>query len=206
MQLFLHGGDFGVTDPQFGKDLGFYAFDLPFYRLVLSYLFVAVFLAFLANLISHYVFGGIRLAGRSGVLSRPARIQLAASDRDAGAAQGGCLLVRPLRTAQPHPRGPTVHRCRLYRYQRGTTGQADPMAIALICAAAAFSRARAARTCAFRAIGGAAAAELADRRCGLAVGRRADQRQTECGAEGTATYISRSIAATRQAYGLTTTT
>ena len=29
IQLFLHGGDFGVKDPQFGKDLGFYAFDLP---------------------------------------------------------------------------------------------------------------------------------------------------------------------------------
>ncbi len=62
VQLFLHGGDFGITDPQFGKDLGFYAFDLPFYRLVLSYLFVALFLAFLANLIGHYIFGGIRLA------------------------------------------------------------------------------------------------------------------------------------------------
>ena len=40
VQLFLHGGSFGVTDPQFGMDLGFYAFDLPFYRLVLGYLFV----------------------------------------------------------------------------------------------------------------------------------------------------------------------
>ena len=49
VQLFLHGGDFGVTDPQFGKDLGFYAFELPFYRLVLSFMFVAVFLAFIAN-------------------------------------------------------------------------------------------------------------------------------------------------------------
>ena len=37
IQLFLHGGSFGITDPQFGMDLGFYAFDLPFYRLVLSY-------------------------------------------------------------------------------------------------------------------------------------------------------------------------
>src|SRR5579884_628480 len=76
IQLFLHGGDFGVRDPQFGKDLGFYAFELPFYRLVLSYLFVAVFLAFVANLVAHYVFGGIRLAGRTGALSRSARIQL----------------------------------------------------------------------------------------------------------------------------------
>src|SRR5215831_16529455 len=76
IQLFLHGGDFGVKDPQFGKDLGFYAFDLPFYRLLLSYLFVAVFLAFVANLLAHYIFGGIRLSGRTGALSRSARIQL----------------------------------------------------------------------------------------------------------------------------------
>ncbi|MGI9123983.1 MAG: UPF0182 family protein, partial [Mycobacterium sp.] len=76
VQLFLHGGSFGVTDPQFGKDLGFYAFDLPFYRLVLSFLFVAVFLAFVANLITHYVFGGVRLAAGTGALSRAARIQL----------------------------------------------------------------------------------------------------------------------------------
>ena len=73
VQLFLHGGSFGITDPQFGKDLGFYAFELPFYRLVLSFVFVAVFLAFLANLVGHYIFGGIRLAGRTGALSRAAR-------------------------------------------------------------------------------------------------------------------------------------
>jgi uncharacterized membrane protein (UPF0182 family) len=57
---------FGIADPQFGKDLGFYAFELPFYRLVLTFLFVAVFMAFLANLVGHYIFGGIRLAGRTG--------------------------------------------------------------------------------------------------------------------------------------------
>src|ERR1700744_2308497 len=39
VQLFLHDGDFGVKDPQFGKDLGFYAFDLPFYRLLVSFFF-----------------------------------------------------------------------------------------------------------------------------------------------------------------------
>src|SRR6476619_6134750 len=76
VQLFIHGGNFGVADPQFGKDLGFYAFDLPFYRLVLGYLFWATFLAFIGNLVSHYLFGGIRLSGRTGALSRSARIQL----------------------------------------------------------------------------------------------------------------------------------
>ena len=76
IQLFLHGGAFGIKDPQFGRDLGFYAFDLPFYRLVLTFVFVAVFLAFLGNLATHYIFGGIRLAAGHGALSRAARIQL----------------------------------------------------------------------------------------------------------------------------------
>jgi uncharacterized membrane protein (UPF0182 family) len=77
VQLFLHGGSFGVKDPQFHLDVGFYAFDLPFYKMVLNWLFVAVVIAFFANLVTHYVFGGLRLAGREGTLSRPARIQLA---------------------------------------------------------------------------------------------------------------------------------
>lgn len=31
VQKFLHGGAFGVTDPLFGRDVGFYIFRLPFY-------------------------------------------------------------------------------------------------------------------------------------------------------------------------------
>ncbi len=77
VQMFLHGGSFGVKDPQFNIDVGFYAFDLPFYRMVLNWLFVAVVIAFFANLVTHYVFGGLRLAGREGTLSNSARIQLA---------------------------------------------------------------------------------------------------------------------------------
>ncbi|WP_338892953.1 UPF0182 family protein [Rhodococcus sovatensis] len=77
VQLFLNGDDFGVTDPQFGLDIGFYSFDLPFYRFVLNWLFVATLIAFFANLLTQYVFGGIRLAGREGALTRAARVQLA---------------------------------------------------------------------------------------------------------------------------------
>lgn len=77
VQLFLHGGSFDQTDPQFGLDIGFYAFDLPFYRMVLNWLFVAVIIAFFANLVTHYIFGGLRLTGREGTLTTPARVQLA---------------------------------------------------------------------------------------------------------------------------------
>lgn len=46
VQLFVHGGTFGIVDPEFGYDIGFFVFDLPFYRSVLNWLFVAVVLAF----------------------------------------------------------------------------------------------------------------------------------------------------------------
>src|SRR3546814_6382060 len=32
--LFFNGGDFGTTDAAFGRDIGFYIFDLPFWRFV----------------------------------------------------------------------------------------------------------------------------------------------------------------------------
>ncbi|WP_197488041.1 UPF0182 family protein, partial [Rhodococcus sp. LB1] len=42
VQLFLHGGGFGTVDAEFGYDIGFYVFDLPFYRMILTWLFIAV--------------------------------------------------------------------------------------------------------------------------------------------------------------------
>jgi uncharacterized membrane protein (UPF0182 family) len=76
-QTFLHSTSFGITDPVFGADVSFYAFQLPFYRWVLNLLFVAVALCFVLALITHYIFGGIRLTGRAGQVSVAARAQLA---------------------------------------------------------------------------------------------------------------------------------
>ncbi|MGH3874075.1 MAG: UPF0182 family protein [Pseudonocardiaceae bacterium] len=77
LQMYLHGTSFGVTDPHFNNDVGFYAFELPFYRRLLAWAFVAVVLSFVGALVTHYLFGGLRLAGRGGQLSGPARVQLA---------------------------------------------------------------------------------------------------------------------------------
>lgn len=77
VQMFLNGTSFGQRDPQFGMDISFYAFDLPFYRLILNMLFVIVVVAFIANLVTHYLFGGIRLGGGSNSMSTAARVQLA---------------------------------------------------------------------------------------------------------------------------------
>ncbi len=77
VQLFMHGTSFGITDPVFGHDIGFYEFTLPFILWLKNWLFIAVTLAFFGALIAQYIFGGIRLAGRGGQLSTPARMQLA---------------------------------------------------------------------------------------------------------------------------------
>jgi uncharacterized membrane protein (UPF0182 family) len=37
IQLFIHRVPFGQTDPTFGKDISFYLFELPFYRLIQTY-------------------------------------------------------------------------------------------------------------------------------------------------------------------------
>ena len=77
VQMFLNATPFGVADPVFNIDVGFYAFQLPFYRFVLDWLFVAVAISFAIALITHYIFGGIRLTGRAGQVSGAARAQLA---------------------------------------------------------------------------------------------------------------------------------
>lgn len=77
VQMFVHGVSFGVSDPQFHKDIGFCAFRLPFYRKLLDWAFVTVVLCFAGAVVTHYVFGGLQLVGRGVHLSDPARFQLA---------------------------------------------------------------------------------------------------------------------------------
>ena len=77
VQLFLHGGSFGIVDPEFGHDIGFYVFDLPFYRSILNWLFGAVCFALVTNLATHYLCGGIRVSAGKPILTQPARVQLA---------------------------------------------------------------------------------------------------------------------------------
>lgn len=79
--LFLNGQDFGVKDPQFQRDLGFYAFQLPVWNIVVSAFSMLLMVCFLLALFSHYILGGIRIGNRAsgvrGSISRPARLQLA---------------------------------------------------------------------------------------------------------------------------------
>ena len=73
---FRNSTDFGQTDPQFGLDLSFFVFEYPFYRLVLGFGFAIVILALIGSLVTHYVFGGLRLQTPGQKLTSAARVQI----------------------------------------------------------------------------------------------------------------------------------
>ena len=81
VMLFLNSHDFGVKDPQFNHDLGFYAFSLPVWTMLVSAFSMLLAVCFLIALVGHYILGGIRLGNRAagvrGSLSKAARTQLA---------------------------------------------------------------------------------------------------------------------------------
>jgi uncharacterized membrane protein (UPF0182 family) len=60
-QLWLNGGSFGIKDPQFHKDLSFYAWDYPVYRQLLSFGFTAIIFSLILTVGVHYLTGAIRL-------------------------------------------------------------------------------------------------------------------------------------------------
>ncbi len=59
--FFVNPVDFGVTDQQFNRDVGFYIFRLPFLEFLVGWVFAAVLVVFLFTAIWYYLFGGIRL-------------------------------------------------------------------------------------------------------------------------------------------------
>jgi uncharacterized membrane protein (UPF0182 family) len=76
VQLMLNAVPFGQVDPEFGKDIGFYAFTLPFISWLITWLFVSVAIAGIGALVTHYIFGGIRIGTKGDNFSVPARVQL----------------------------------------------------------------------------------------------------------------------------------
>ena len=58
--LFRHGGNFGVTDPQFHKNVGFYVFDLPFLTFVVDWTLAILIVTLAVSVVFHYFNGGIQ--------------------------------------------------------------------------------------------------------------------------------------------------
>jgi uncharacterized membrane protein (UPF0182 family) len=59
--LFVNRKDFGIDDPLFNTDVGFYVFELPFLSFVVSWAFAAFVIIFIITAIAHYLNGGIRI-------------------------------------------------------------------------------------------------------------------------------------------------
>ena len=59
--LFRNRVDFGIEDPQFGLDVGFYVFQLPFLQFIVDWLFAGLVIVLIVTAIAHYLNGGIRL-------------------------------------------------------------------------------------------------------------------------------------------------
>ena len=68
--LWANRASFNAADPQFGRDVGFYVFELPFLDRLLSWAWVALILSLIVTLVAHYFHGSIRPeAGLAGVQS-----------------------------------------------------------------------------------------------------------------------------------------
>lgn len=59
--LFRNAVDFGIKDPLFHKDIGFYVFQLPFLKFIVQWAFAGLVIVLIVTAITHYLNGGIRL-------------------------------------------------------------------------------------------------------------------------------------------------
>ncbi|MDQ4130382.1 MAG: UPF0182 family protein, partial [Actinomycetota bacterium] len=74
--LWRHGDTFGVPDPQFQRDVGFYVFDLPWLAFVQGWLFASLVLTLLVTAAAHYLLGSIRPEAPRERVTLPARAHL----------------------------------------------------------------------------------------------------------------------------------
>ena len=74
--LFRNSTEFGVQDPQFGLDISFFAFRLPFWQTLIGWGISTLILATLASVAVHYLYGGIRPQVPQERTTVAARVQL----------------------------------------------------------------------------------------------------------------------------------
>ncbi|MFV0252365.1 MAG: UPF0182 family protein [Beutenbergiaceae bacterium] len=77
MLMAFNGQEFGTADPIFGIDVSFYVFTLPFLRFVVSFLMTATLFGAVVALFTHYLYGGLQIAGPGQRITAAARIHIA---------------------------------------------------------------------------------------------------------------------------------
>ena len=73
--LWRNGTPFGTTDPEFGIDIGFFVFDLPWINFVVAFLTMVLVIGFITAAFTHYLYGGI-VAGQKMRSTQAARVHL----------------------------------------------------------------------------------------------------------------------------------
>jgi uncharacterized membrane protein (UPF0182 family) len=74
--LWLHRSDFGVVDPLFHKDVGFFVFSLPLYERVADWLLLTIAIAIASAFAAHVANGAIRTSPSPIAATRAARAHL----------------------------------------------------------------------------------------------------------------------------------
>ncbi len=75
--LFRNSKEFGIADDQFGLDVGFYVFQLPFLTFLLDWLYVAVIVVLLLTIAAHVLNGGVVFVSPMPVMRSATRAHLA---------------------------------------------------------------------------------------------------------------------------------
>ena len=73
---FKNSTSFGVKDSQFGLDISFFVFKLPFYEALIAWAISTLVLTILASAAVHYLYSGIRLQAPEDKTTVAARVQL----------------------------------------------------------------------------------------------------------------------------------
>ena len=72
----LNATEFGVADPFFGKDVGFYVFNLPFHEFIQDQLLIAFAIALIFSAFLYYLFGDLRFSNRRLSMTKKARAHM----------------------------------------------------------------------------------------------------------------------------------
>ncbi|HWL42183.1 MAG TPA: UPF0182 family protein [Ilumatobacter sp.] len=75
--LFRNSKSFGFTDPQFGVDVGFYVFQLPFLTFAVDWLFAAIVIVIILTSAAHLLNGGVLFTSATPTVRPATRIHLA---------------------------------------------------------------------------------------------------------------------------------
>lgn len=74
--LFRNSESFGVTDPVFNNDIGFYVFTVPFYRDLFGWAFQFFLVTFLIVAAVHYLNGGVQIVPRREKVAAGVKVHL----------------------------------------------------------------------------------------------------------------------------------